>query len=133
MKGGSAMKTRLETRGEESREREKPSALDVLRRTGPASKRLQGIAGMPADSMMAVYKNRLTYTFIVDQEVASIHFDRNRGEIFYRGHNVANMKLTETHIRLLKGFIAILDGDERARPFVTSYAATLGRVLADNQ
>lgn len=49
-------------------------------------------------------EDRATLTFFHNQAVASIHFDRNRGEIFYRGHNVKNMTLTEEQWALLQQF-----------------------------
>lgn len=47
-------------------------------------------------------KHRFTYTFLFDGEVASVHFDANRAEIFFKGHNIRNMKLSESQIHLLK-------------------------------
>ncbi|MBI4211032.1 MAG: hypothetical protein HY540_00195, partial [Deltaproteobacteria bacterium] len=60
-------------------------------------------AGMPADAMLAVFQDRFTYTFLFQHEVSSIHFDRRRGEIFYRGHNIANLVLGDSQKRILQG------------------------------
>jgi hypothetical protein len=86
-----------------------------------------------ADSMLAVYKDCLTYTFILEREVASIHFDRLRGEIFFKGHNLRNMELSEKQIEALNGLKTVLAEDHRARPFLSDYSATLGRYLADKK
>lgn len=88
---------------------------------------------MPADSMLVFFKAKLTYTCIVGHEVASIHFDRDRREIFYRGHNIQNMTLDEGKQKLLKGLIMLLAADEKGRDFVADYAATLQKLLADNR
>lgn len=93
-----------------------------------------GIKGRAAvDSMLAVYKDCLTYTFILGREVASIHFDRLRGEIFFRGHNIKNMELSTNQIQALKDLKTVLMQDSKARPFLSDYNATLGRFLADKE
>lgn len=106
-------------------------ALELLQRVGGQARRVRGIAGMPPDSLLAVYRDRLTYTFIVDQEVASIHYDHTRREIFYRGHNIANMMLNSHQRKLLKGLVDVLAHDGRAQPFIPDYLATLDRIFAD--
>ena len=85
------------------------------------------------DSMLAVYKNRLTYTFIMDNEVASIHYDRSKGEIFYKGHNVKNIALKESQRKALLSLKMLLEEDEEGREFIEDYGATLERSLADNK
>lgn len=85
------------------------------------------------DSMLAVYKDCLTYTFILDREVASIHFDRLRGEIFFKGHNLKNMELTDMQVQALNELKTVLAHDNRARQFLSDYKATLGRYLADKE
>jgi len=90
-------------------------------------------ASMPVDTRLAVFKDRLTYTFILDSEVASIHFDRNRGEIFYKGHNIINLELSENQKKVLKSFLMVLEGDAKGKEFLNAYSATLERSLADKQ
>lgn len=85
------------------------------------------------DSMLAVYKDRLTYTFILEREVASIHYDRAKEEIFFKGHNIKNMKLNGAQIGALQGIKAILTQDGRAKELLPGYEATLGKILADNR
>jgi len=93
-----------------------------------------GVKGKVAvDSMLAVYRDSLTYTFILEREVASIHFDRLRGEIFFKGHNIKNMELTPEQEQALKDLRSVLMQDSRARPFLSDYDATLGRLLADKE
>src|SRR5438046_1397485 len=65
--------------------------VEVAGIVGGVARRVPDATGRPADSMLAVYKDRLTYTFILEAEVASIHFDSRRQEIFFRGHNIRFM------------------------------------------
>lgn len=102
-----------------------------MRLMGGASRRGGALRkGMP-DSVIAVYKDRLTYTFIMDKEVASIHYDRSREEIFFRGHNIRHMELGPSHRKALIALIGVLEEDEKGRPFCDAYSATLDRILAD--
>lgn len=98
---------------------------------GGVSKRAGKIKKGAPDSVIAIYKNRLTYTFIMENEVASIHYDRSRGEIFFRGHNIAHMELGSRERKALIALIGVLEEDEQGREFKDSYSATLDRVLAD--
>ncbi len=97
------------------------------------AQKVEGKGRAAVDSMLAVYKDCLTYTFILDREVASIHFDRLRGEIFFKGHNLRNMELTERQIEALNELKTVLAHDNRASPFLSDYSATLGRYLADKK
>lgn len=110
-----------------------PADEQTFKETPPIAKHPQDKRPMrmPTDSRLAVFRDRVTYTFIIDGEVASIHFDRRRGEIFYKGHNIANMELAEAQRRLLKGFIGVLMADPQGEPFMVEYTATLNRLLAD--
>lgn len=108
-----------------------PSALDLLRRSGGRTRKVDKHAGKSIDSMLAVYKDRVTYTFIANNEVASIHFDRSRGEIFFKGHNVCNIDLNDGQIEALKRMESVMKADNRCKSMVSDYSATLARLLAD--
>jgi hypothetical protein len=108
-----------------------PSALDLLRRSGGRTRKVGKTAGKSIDSMLAVYKDRVTYTFIANDEVASIHFDRSRGEIFFKGHNVYNMDLADEQIEALRRMESVMAADKRCKPLLPDYSATLARLLAD--
>ena len=109
------------------------SALDLLRMKGARARRVRGRKGQLQDSMLAVYRERVTYTFILENEVASIHYDKQRGEIFFRGHNIRNLKLTKPQLRALYEMKEVMAGDSRSQPLVSNYSATLDRLLADNR
>lgn len=109
-----------------------PSALDLWRFMGGKSHQVSGQKGRrPPDSMIAVLGDRVTYTFILDDEVASIHFDRRRGEIFFKGHNINHMELTGNQLKSLEQMKGVLADDEKARKILPDYSATLARCLAD--
>lgn len=107
------------------------SPLDLLRHMGGRAHRVREGREKKVDSMLAVYKDRLTYTFILENEVASIHFDSGRGEVFFRGHNISHLELTEAQRKALLGLKLILEEDEEGRELLPKYEATLDRILAD--
>ncbi|OGQ45596.1 MAG: hypothetical protein A3H42_03410 [Deltaproteobacteria bacterium RIFCSPLOWO2_02_FULL_46_8] len=109
------------------------SGLDLWKLMGGETQRVKPVEGMPApDSLLAVYQDRFTYTFILENEVASIHYDKKRNEIFFKGHNIKNFELNPAQIQALVGLKTILTQDKRAKGLVSDYEATLHRVLADN-
>lgn len=119
----------METMKEEGKEKT-PSTIELWRK-------LAGQAAAPAaekapDSVMAVYKDRVTYSFILDGEVASIHFDRGRREIFFKGHNILHLDLSESQKNALMQMREVLAADPKAKKLFNDYEATLGRCLADN-
>jgi len=116
---------------EEGADQHKPSSSELLRMMGGKSRHAGKGAKRSADSVIAVYRNRVTYTFIMDGEVASIHYDRRRHEIFFRGHNIRNMELSDKQKGALEAMKRVLAADEQGRAFLQSYSATLGRLLAD--
>jgi len=107
------------------------SPLEMIKKTGAAAHAVKTAAGKAADSMLAVYRDRLTYTFILGKEVASIHFDRNRREIFLSGHNILNLALTGEQLKALKNLRGILSEDEQGKLLFNDYVATLDHLLAD--
>lgn len=107
------------------------SPLELIKKTGGVAHPVRTPSGKAVDSMLAVYRDRFTYTFILNKEVASIHFDKNRHEVFFKGHNVAGLTLTTEQIKALKGIQTILSEDEQGRLLFNDYVATLTHVLAD--
>lgn len=84
------------------------------------------------DSMLAVYKDRLTYTFIMDREVASIHYDKTKGEIFFKGHNLHNLYLSDEQVKALEELKSVLAKDKEGNSLLDDYNTTLDTLLADN-
>lgn len=107
--------------------------LDLWKLMGGKTRRVAG-DGLPVkDSLLAVYKGRLTFTFILGDEVASIHFDQTRREIYFKGHNIRNFKLTSAQMQALHGLKDVLKGDERGKELLADYEATLATRLAENK
>lgn len=109
----------------------KQAPIDLWRMMGGQAQRVRSSGGKSVDSMLAVYQDRCTYTFIMQGEVSSIHFDRRKQEIFIKGHNIKNMKLSQEHKMALEGLKEVLAREERGQPLSADYEATLGKLLAD--
>lgn len=107
------------------------SPLDLWRLKGGISHHPVERGRPSPDSMLAVYDDRVTYTFIIEDEVASIHYDRKRGEIFFRGHNIRHLDLTPAQIEALFHMEEVLRDDPGAAGLFSDYSATLARCLAD--
>ena len=73
--------------------------------------------------------NRATLTFYDNSEVASIHYDTDRDEIFYKGHNVKNMTLNETQWMALQKFSEYLGKSSGAERLYYAYYGCLERLL----
>lgn len=100
--------------------------------SGGKSKRVLKNGVLSPESLLAVFKDRLTYTFILEKEVASIHFDRKKKEIYFSGRNLYNLQLSKPQLEALNGLKQVLKGDSRGEPFLSDYEATLRVLLADN-
>lgn len=109
------------------------NALDLYKRIGAVAHKAPVKGKVAEDSMLAVYQDRVTYTFILANEVASVHFDRKRGEIYFSGHNIRNTDLSDSQRQALMDFGVAMQADEKAKEFSSSYDATLARALADNK
>jgi len=73
--------------------------------------------------------NRATLTFYDNDEVASIHYDTDRDEIFYKGHNVKNLTLSETQWLALQKFSEFLGKTAGADRLYSAYYGCLERLL----
>lgn len=109
------------------------SPLERLKMQGGKAHKVRGMAARGADSMIAVYKDRFTYTFVMDKEVASIHFDAKSRKIFFSGHNIDNMELNDKQKLELANVIKVLEKDSEGKSLKEAYQATLGDRLADNK
>lgn len=135
-KGDRKMKIHRETSRERLAElgskEKRLSPLEQIKKTGGVAHAVRNVPQRAVDSMLAVYRERLTYTFVMEKEVASIHFDKARQEIFFSGHNIKNMQLTPAQMKILKDLQAVLAADEQGKLLFNDYVATLGHLLADN-
>ncbi len=93
--------------------------------------------GMPPNPMNGVqiisFGERITYVFSQGKEVGSVHFDRGRMEIFYKGHNIRNMDLEDWQSEVLTNLRHILANDSQGKPFAASYGKTLDKILLEKK
>jgi len=81
------------------------------------------------EARLFMAQNRATVTFYLDQEVASIHYDMQRDEIFYKGHNVKNMTLTEQQWTALQNFSSYLSQVPKSEKIRKAYLECLKTLL----
>lgn len=105
--------------------------LERLRSMSTVAHKVHPQRQKAVDAMLAVYSGRLTYTFIAGHEVASIHFNQRKGEIFYKGHNVQHMSMGDEVRGYLWELAEILAQDEEGQVYSGDYSATLRKVLTD--
>lgn len=111
---------RMEEMSQEGMEKSAPSPWELYRDRQKKPLR---------DSRLVSFGERITYTFAVGNEVASIHFDQSRGKIFYKGHNVRNADLEKWQIELLRHFGKVLEDSEYADHFLEGYSQALKKIL----
>jgi len=83
------------------------------------------------EMQLVSFGERVTLTFVHKDEVGSIHFDRMRGEIFYKGHNIRHMELEEIQLQMLEKMRSTLKGDPKGRRFAESYERTLDKIIVE--
>ena len=83
------------------------------------------------EAKLFVGKDRATLTFFLEEEVASIHYDKHRDEIFYRGHNIKNMTMDPRHWLALEKFGEYLAEDARAAGLRKAYRRCLEHLRTD--
>ncbi|MDO8520340.1 MAG: hypothetical protein Q7T11_09315 [Deltaproteobacteria bacterium] len=89
------------------------------------------VVGLPSQALEDAYKkdgnydgkifhseDKVTYTFLTDQEVVSLHYDLKRDTIFYKGHKIDNMELDENMQKQLEKLGKVL----REKPEMASFA-----------
>ena len=76
---------------------------------------------------------KVTYTFVSNNEVISLHFDRSRQTIFYKGHNINNLSLTPTQISHLELFKKELEKKGDTKIFVDPYKQALEKFLKNKK
>lgn len=74
-------------------------------------------------------RDKVTYTFVFNKEVISLHFDQNKKTIFYKGHNIANLELSPIQISHLEQFGKELIKKNDTKKFASSYAEILESYL----
>lgn len=83
----------------------------------------------PQDSHLVSFGQRVTYTFAVGHDVASVHFDMERGELFYKGHRITAQNMEPWLVELLNHFKEVLSASEYADKFLESYSLEMDKML----
>lgn len=65
--------------------------------------------------------SKVTYTFLNNHEVISLHYDQNRGEIFFNGHSLSNHTLNIEEIGFLDKFRFALSRDEKTQVLIKNF------------
>lgn len=73
-------------------------------------------------------EDKVTYTFLTDQEVVSLHFDLKSEAIFYKGHKIENLELDPEQRKHLQQFAKVLEKPETAA-FTKAYQGAFERYL----
>ena len=110
------------TRDETKKERVTPPIGPAFPTQHPLSVDLKG-------ARLTSSQDKITYIFQLQGEVVSIHFDKKRSEIFFKGHNVMNLELDEGLAGSLRLLQNILLASEKERRFYKSYSEVLKKIL----
>lgn len=84
------------------------------------------------DGKMFHAKDKVTYTFVANEEVVSLHFDRSRQTIFYKGHNISNIDLKPEQVEYLEQFREALEEDPETSNMVHAYNEVLHTYLKEH-
>jgi hypothetical protein len=103
------------------------AALRGNRVSGPENREIEALGFRQGQLFSS--PERLTLTFFLGDHVASIHFDNTRREIFFRGHNVKNMALTQEQWLALGKFGKLIKQEGCAPDMVQGYEECLAQIL----
>lgn len=81
------------------------------------------------DGKMFHAAEKVTYTFVSNNEVISLHFDRLKQTIFYKGHNINNISLTPTQRSHLDLFKKELSKKGETHSFLRPYTEAFEKFL----
>ncbi|QQR79919.1 MAG: hypothetical protein IPJ69_11325 [Deltaproteobacteria bacterium] len=95
-----------------------------LNKSSPSSESLQ-------DSQWVTFGSRVTFTFAFGDDVGSVHFDRSRGEIFFKGHNIRNLELEEWQWQILEKMRNVLTSHPKLRNFINPYSRLLEKIVLE--
>lgn len=65
--------------------------------------------------VLNVSDDKVTYTHCYGDEIVSIHFDLKCRGLYYKGHNLQNLELTETMRHHLDDFKSAIEGSKNAK------------------
>lgn len=81
------------------------------------------------DNKLFCSMDKVTYTVVDENEVVSLHFDNTRQAIFYKGHNLENLKMEDIQVQHLEEFREAIERNPKTRSFAESYTNLLHNFL----
>ena len=85
----------------------------------------------PLNSQWVTFGSRVTFTFVVGHDVGSIHFDRSRSEIFFKGHNIRNIDVEPWQWQVLEKMRDVLHSHAKLRNFRNPYSRLLDKIVIE--
>ncbi|MCP5468062.1 MAG: hypothetical protein H7A32_02195 [Deltaproteobacteria bacterium] len=82
------------------------------------------------EAQLFINQDRATLTFYVNNKVASIHFDKNKGEIYYKGQSLRHTRINPKQEVYLKKFGKYLKKQKVSEDFLRQYEWTLSHYLS---
>ena len=83
------------------------------------------------DTQWVTFGHRVTFTFVMGEDVGSVHFDRSRQEIFFKGHNIRNMDLEVWQWQVLEKMRDVLKSHPKLRNFTNPYSRLLDKIAQE--
>ncbi len=99
--------------------------------TQAAMPRSHGRSQVSVVEQLIGFRDRLTYIFAHDQEVGSIHFDKLRGDIFYKGHNIRHLSLEDWQWEALESLRVMLREHPKYQTLAVAYGMTLDKIVLE--
>ncbi len=82
------------------------------------------------EAQLFINQDRATMTFCVNNKVSSIHFDKNKGEIYYKGQSLRHMRINPKQEVYLKKFGDYLKKQNVSKEFLQQYQWALSHYLS---
>src|SRR5262245_5838281 len=77
------------------------------------------------DGKLFFSPDKVTYTFLRDEELISLHFDKKKRTLFFKGHNMAHMSLDPQQLHDLEQFHQELAKNPKTKNFAPAFEQVL--------
>lgn len=72
--------------------------------------------------------DKVTYTFMFEEEVVVLHFDRDRQALFFKGHRVESLNIHPNISEFLTEFRRLLEENPQTKEFLGSFDVAVGHL-----
>lgn len=69
--------------------------------------------------------NKVTYTFVFEEEVEVLHFDRDRHALFFKGHRIEFLSIHPNIKEFLSDFRRLLEENPQTKEFLGPFDETV--------